>query len=305
MSNIKRILLIGSSGQVSWELLRCVQPLGEVISASRTPSKLLQSQIVDLADPDSIRHVIREVKPAIVLNAAAYTAVDKAEEEPELAYKVNGTAPGILAEECLRLKALLIHYSTDYVFDGNQTQPYTELDTVNPHSVYGASKLAGEQAIANQGGRYLILRTAWVYGLRGKNFLLTIQRLASTRSELKIVDDQIGAPTWSRMIAQATAHIIAQLYSPLYQLDIEELSGIYHLTCAGQTSWYEFAKAIIAESEKQPRVLPIPSRDYPTPASRPAHSVLSNKKLAKTFGVTLPVWNKALKLCLNDRLVPF
>jgi dTDP-4-dehydrorhamnose reductase len=305
MSNIKRILLIGPSGQVGWELLRCVQPLGQVISASRNPSKLLQSQIVDLADPDSIRHVIREVKPAIVLNAAAYTAVDKASVESELAYKVNGTAPGILAEECLRLKALLIHYSTDYVFDGNQTQPYTEFDIVNPLGVYGASKLAGEQAITNQGGQYLILRTAWVYGLRGKNFLLTIQRLASTRSELKIVDDQIGAPTWSRMIAQATAHIMAQLYSPLYQLDIEELSGIYHLTCAGQTSWYEFAKAIIAESEKQPQVLPIPSRDYPTPASRPAHSVLSNKKLAKTFGVTLPVWNKALKLCLNDRLVSF
>ncbi len=305
MSHIKRILLIGPSGQVGWELLRCIQPLGEVISASRTPSKLLQSQIVDLADPDSIRHVIREVKPAIVLNAAAYTAVDKAEEESELAYKINGTAPGILAEECLRLKALLVHYSTDYVFDGNQTQPYIELDTKNPLGVYGASKLAGEQAIANQGGQYLILRTAWVYGLRGKNFLLTIQRIASTSEELKIVDDQIGAPTWSRMIAQATAHIMAQLYSPLYQLDIEELSGIYHLTCAGQTSWYEFAKAIIVESEKQPRVLPITSRDYPTPASRPAHSVLSNKKLAKTFGVTLPVWNKALKLCLNDRLVPF
>jgi dTDP-4-dehydrorhamnose reductase len=305
MSHIKRILLIGPSGQVGWELLRCIQPLGEVISASRTPSKLLQSQIVDLADPDSIRHVIREVKPAIVLNAAAYTAVDKAEEESELAYKINGTAPGILAEECLRLKALLVHYSTDYVFDGNQTQPYIELDTKNPLGVYGASKLAGEQAIANQGGQYLILRTAWVYGLRGKNFLLTIQRRAKTRSELSIVDDQIGAPTWSRMIAQATAHIMAQLYSPLYQLDIEELSGIYHLTCAGQTSWYEFAKAIIVESEKQPRVLPITSRYYPTPASRPAHSVLSNKKLAKTFGVTLPVWNKALKLCLNDRLVPF
>ncbi len=294
---MKKILLIGPSGQVGWELLRCLL-FGDVIAAGRSPNKLRQA-IIDLANPDSIRRVIREIKPAIVLNAAAYTAVDKAEEEPELAYEINGRAPGILAEECLRLNALLVHYSTDYVFDGSHTQPYTEIDTVKPLGVYGATKLAGEQAMMSVGGQYLILRTAWVYGRRGKNFLLTMQRLAKEREELKVVADQIGAPTWSRMIAQATAQIIAQLYSPLYQLDIEELSGLYHLTCAGETNWYEFAKAIIAQSEKQPRVLPITTSDYPTPAKRPAYSVLSQTKLVETFNVILPVWDRALTLCLT------
>ncbi len=164
--------------------------------------------------------------------------------------------------------------------------------------MYGASKLAGEQAIQAVGGSYLILRTAWVYGLRGKNFLLTMQRLAKDRDELKVVADQIGAPTWSRMIAETTAHIVTQLRSPLHSHNIEELSGIYHLTCAGQTNWYEFAKAIMAPLEKQPRILPITTADYPTPAQRPAYSVLSNAKLLETFGLALPAWDRALELCL-------
>ncbi len=294
----KRILLIGPNGQVGWELLRCVQPLGQVFAVKRNSSEPGQT-CMDLADPDSIRSVIHEIKPAIILNAAAYTAVDKAEEDSELAHTINGTAPGILAEESLRLKSLLIHYSTDYVFDGNNTQPYTETDAVNPLGVYGASKLAGEQAIQAVGGQYLILRTAWVYGSRGQNFLLTMQRLTKERDELKIVADQIGAPTWSRMIAQATAQILAQRDSPLHPIDIEGLSDIYHLTCAGQTNWYEFAKAIIAQSEKQPRVLPITTADYPAPAKRPTYSVLSNAKLSKTFGITLPSWDRALQLCLD------
>jgi len=293
----KKILLIGPTGQVGWELQRCVQTLGEVVAVDKIDST---QAYIDLADPDSIRQVIRDVKPTIILNAAAYTAVDKAEEDAELAHAINATALGILAEESLRLKSLLIHYSTDYVFNGKQTQPYTETDEVNPLGVYGTTKLAGEQAIQAVGGQYFILRTAWVYGLRGKNFLLTMQRLAKERNELKVVADQFGAPTWSRMIAQATTHLLTQLESPLYQLDIEALSGIYHLTCAGQTSWYDFAKAIIAQSDKQVRVLPLTTAEYPTPTERPAYSVLSNAKLAKTFGITLPAWDRALDLCLKS-----
>jgi len=291
----KIILLIGPNGQVGWELRRCVQTLGKVISVGRSYSEVTP---MDLADPDSIRRVIREVKPTLILNAAAYTAVDQAEQEPELAHKINSIAPGILAEESLRLKTLLIHYSTDYVFNGHHTLPYLESEPVNPLGVYGTSKFAGEQAIQAIGGQYLIFRTAWIYGTRGKNFLLTMQRLAKEREELKVVADQIGAPTWSRMIAEATIHIVAQLFSPQHQVDIERFSGIYHLTCAGQTNWYEFAKAIIARSEKQPRILPITTADYPTPAKRPAYSVLSNAKLANTFGITLPHWKKALELCM-------
>lgn len=291
--NKPRILLIGPTGQVGWELLRCAQTLGEVVAVSRNSSPSL-----DLANPDTIRNAIREVKPTIILNAAAYTAVDKAEQEPQLAHVINGTAPGILAEEALRLQALLIHYSTDYVFNGQNSQPYTEQDLVNPISVYGASKLAGEQAIQAVDGRYFIFRTAWVYGMRGKNFLLTIQRLAREREELRVVADQLGAPTWSRTIAEVTTQILAQLGSPLCRTPLEALKGIYHLTCGGQTNWYEFAKAIVVHGDKPPRVVPITTADYSTPAKRPAYSVLSNEKLTNTLGLTLPLWDRALELCL-------
>lgn len=291
----KNILLIGTTGQVGWELLRCLQPLGHVIAAGRN------CQInLDLTQVDSIRQVIREIKPDLIINAAAYTAVDKAETETQLAYQINGTAPGILAEESLRLKnTILIHYSTDYVFNGQHSQPYTELDPVNPLGVYGASKLAGEQAIQAVGGCYFILRTAWVYGLRGKNFLLTIQRLAQEREELTVVNDQIGAPTWSRLIAEATADLSAQLLAPFIS-NIEKFIGIYHLTCGGQTNWYEFAKIIIEYAEQSPRLLPITTAQYPTPAKRPAYSVLSNEKLANTFGMVLPTWDHAVKICLTS-----
>jgi dTDP-4-dehydrorhamnose reductase len=291
----KKILLIGPNGQVGWELLRCLQPLGHVIAAGRN------CQIhLDLTQVDSIRQVIREIQPDLIINAAAYTAVDKAETEAQLAYQINSTAPGILAEESLRLKnTILIHYSTDYVFNGQHSQPYTELEPVNPLGVYGASKLAGEQAIQAVGGYYFILRTAWVYGLRGKNFLLTIQRLAQEREELTIVNDQIGAPTWSRLIAEATTCLSAQLLAPFIQ-NRENFTGIYHLTCGGQTSWYEFAKMIIEYAEKSPRLLPITTAQYPTPAKRPAYSVLSNEKLATTFGIILPTWDNALKICLTS-----
>lgn len=204
---MKRILLIGKNGQVAWELQRTLATLGEIITVGR--------EQLDVANAASIRQVIRETKPQIIVNATAYTAVDKAEAEPELAMQVNGVAPGIMAEEAKRLDALLVHYSTDYVFDGTKQGAYVEEDVPNPLSVYGKTKLAGEQAIQATGAKHLILRTSWVYGARGKNFLLTILRLAKERPELKIVDDQIGAPTWSRMIAEATAQILAQCFSPL------------------------------------------------------------------------------------------
>ncbi|OQW94538.1 MAG: dTDP-4-dehydrorhamnose reductase [Beggiatoa sp. IS2] len=296
----RRILLIGSNGQIGWELWRCLQPLGQVFALVREPNEHMAAYL-DLTDPISIREAVREVKPAVIVNAGAYTAVDKAEQEPELAHAINGIAPGILAEEAHRLSALLVHYSTDYVFDGQHTVPYVEHDTVNPLSVYGTSKLAGEEAIQAVGGHYLILRTAWIYGLRGKNFLLTVQRLARERSELKIVNDQFGAPTWSRLVAETTAQIIAHIYSSLNDREMAGIGGIYHLTCAGQTTWYEFAQAIVAQMERQPQVLPITTAEYPTPAKRPAYSVLANDKLANTFGLTMPAWDVALELCLTSQ----
>jgi len=296
---LKRILLIGPRGQIGWELLRAAQPLGQVFPVGRSTNEQMLIHL-DLSDIDSIRSVIREIRPDIILNAAAYTAVDNAEGESELVKIINGVAPGIIAEEAARIKALFVHYSTDYVFDGKQTRPYTEQDAVSPASSYGESKLVGEQAVQKVGGKYLILRTSWVYGARGKNFLLTMQRLAKERGELKIVADQIGTPTWSRMIAEATVHILAQLYSPVCSGNIEDVSGIYHLTCSGKTTWYDFAKAIIAPLPNRPKILPITTAEYPTPAKRPAYSVLSNAKLMRTFGVALPAWDVALKLCLEN-----
>ena len=223
-----RILLTGKNGQVGWELQRTLAPLGEVV--------VLDRRQLDLSDPDQIRERVREISPDLIVNAAAYTAVDRAEAEPEPAMAVNGTAPGLLAEEAKRIGAAIIHYSTDYVFDGAKTTPYTEEDAPNPLNVYGRTKLAGEQAVQAAGVPHLILRTSWVYGMRGKNFLLTILRLAREREELKIVDDQIGAPTWSRTIAEATAQILTSGAWP-----VSGASGIYHLTASGSTSWYGFA----------------------------------------------------------------
>jgi dTDP-4-dehydrorhamnose reductase len=288
-----KILLTGKSGQVGWELQRTLACLGEVIALDR--------QTLDLARLDSLRATIREIKPNLIVNAAAYTAVDKAESEPELAYAVNGVAPGVMAEEAKRLNALLVHYSTDYVFDGAKTFPYTEEDTPNPINVYGKTKLAGERAIQAVGGAYLIFRASWVYGARGKNFLLTILRLAKKREELRIVDDQRGAPTWSRLIGEATASIVSHLFRERSQADLA--SEIYHVTCAGDASWYDFARAIIDRSsfkERKPSIIAIPTAEYPLPACRPSYSGLSSSKLYKTFGVALPHWRYALTLCLDE-----
>ncbi len=297
----RKVLLTGKNGQVGWELQRTLAPLGEVIAADR--------RTMDLSDPDSIRGAIRGIKPDLIVNAAAYTAVDQAESEPEPAMAINGMAPGIMAEEAKRLGAAIVHFSTDYVFDGAKQGPYTEQDPPNPMGVYGKSKLAGEQAVQQAGAPHIIFRTSWVYGARGKNFLLTIRRLAKERNRLKIVDDQIGAPTWCRMIAEASAQILAQAFAPMTPdpLPIAEVSGLYHLTCAGQTSWYGFAQAILARSQPAvsgpqaiPELLPIPTSEYPLPAKRPANSVLSNAKLRQTFGLALPEWDKALALCLDE-----
>lgn len=306
-----KILLTGKNGQVGWELQRTLAPLGQVVT--------MDHQTMDLSNPDSIRSVIREVKPDLIVNPAAYTAVDKAESEPELAMAVNGIAPGIMAEEAKKLGAAMIHYSTDYVFDGSKTSPYAEEDIPNPINVYGKTKLAGEQAIQAVGIPHLILRTSWVYGMRGRNFLLTILRLAKERDELRIVDDQIGAPTWSRMIAEATAQIIAQSASPLmYDLSrplsrcksesreggaprpslLTQYSGVYNLTAAGRTSWCGFTQEILENAQAGTRVIPIPTTDYPLPAPRPLLSLLSDDKLAKTFSMNLPAWDDSLALCM-------
>lgn len=284
-----KILLTGKNGQVGRELEKTLSGLGSLIALDR--------QGLDLNSADAIRSLVRELKPDIIVNAAAYTAVDRAETEPGPAMQVNAIAPGILAEEALRLNALLVHYSTDYVFDGTRHSPYTELDPPNPLSQYGHSKLAGERAICAAASDFLILRTSWVYGAQGRNFLDTIQRLGSQREEISIVNDQFGAPTWSREIARATARIV-QLY--LKHPDPQRLHGIYHLTAQGETTWFGFAQAaaqmgLFSGLAQQPRLLPISTEQYPAPARRPAYSVLSNEKLRDTFGFMLPHWEDSLR----------
>jgi dTDP-4-dehydrorhamnose reductase len=288
-----KILLIGKNGQVGWELRRALAPLGEVVAVG--------SQELDLTQADRIRSIVDELRPQLIVNAAAYTAVDKAESEPEVAMAINGVAPGILAEAAGKCGASLIHYSTDYVFDGTNSLPYTEEDAPNPMSVYGKTKLAGEIAIARTNIPYLIFRTSWVYGLRGKNFLLTILRLAREREELRIVGDQFGAPTWCRGIAEVTGLAVAATGGKF-----GDKSGIYHLTGAGETTWHKFTKEIIdlyGASHPQElmvkRVLDITTSEYPTPAQRPMYSVLSGKKLSEQFGLAMPSWESQLRLSLE------
>ena len=288
---MSRILITGKTGQVGYELERSLQGLGEIIAVDRSQ--------MDLADLDQVRDVIRRVKPTLIVNPAAYTAVDKAESEPELALRINGEAPGVMAEEARKLGAALIHYSTDYVFDGTKKGAYLETDPTCPVNVYGNSKLAGEQAIAASGVAHLILRTSWIYSTHGKNFLLTMRRLAQEREELGIVSDQYGAPTWSRTIADTTAHIVAQSLAAADQAAWwNARSGLYHLTAQGSTTWFGFTEAIMAHSSiaKKPRLKPILAQDYPVPAKRPANSVLSSQRLIETF-CGLPQWQQALALC--------
>ncbi|MCX7155318.1 MAG: dTDP-4-dehydrorhamnose reductase [Rhodocyclales bacterium] len=288
-----KILLTGAAGQLGRELKRSLACLGELVACDRSQ--------LDLAQPDALRTAVRAIAPTVVVNAAAYTQVDKAEAEPAVAEAINAVAPGILAEEARRLGALLIHYSTDYVFDGTKPTPYTEDDTPEPLAVYGRSKHAGEQAIAAAGGRHLIFRTSWVYGLHGANFMKTMLRLGrewdELRAPLRVVGDQVGAPTWTRHLADVTALIVARKEVP---------DGLYHLAAAGETSWHGYAEAIFAAAQaaglldKSPMVHRITSADYPLPAPRPANSRLDCSCFRRDFGLALPDWHTGLIDCLAD-----
>lgn len=287
------ILITGVNGQVGYELLRSMQGLGRVVGLDRAA--------LDLTDLDRVREFVRKAKPALIVNPAAYTAVDKAETDEAAARRLNAEVPAVLAEEAARCRATLIHYSTDYVFDGTKDAPYLEDDPVNPQNVYGQTKLEGEQAIAASDCAHLILRTSWVYGRRGKNFLLTMLRLGAEKPELRVVSDQIGAPTWSNTIATLTAHIAAQGLAAGDEQWWHARSGIYHLSAAGETTWYGFAKAIF-EMDKptaSASVVPISSDQYPVPALRPANSRMSQRKLSNVFGLDVPDWHDALQLCMS------
>ncbi|WP_460140509.1 dTDP-4-dehydrorhamnose reductase [Pseudomonas sp. S2_E01] len=284
-----RILISGQHGQVSTELQHHLKTLGELVVLGRTE--------FDLTNPQQLRQQVRRVRPDLIINAAAYTAVDQAENESQVAFAINATAPGILAEEAAQLGIALIHYSTDYVFDGNKSTPYNEDDAPNPLGVYGQSKLAGEQAITAVQGQHLILRTSWVYSNHGRNFLLTMQRLLQEKPELRVVADQIGAPTWAGTIAQSTRALIER-----WQAGQSGAWGTYHLSAQGETSWFGFAQAIgdalRAQGKACANLLPIPSSDYPTPAARPLNSRLDGQRLQREWGVSQPDWQTALRECL-------
>ena len=288
-----RILVTGANGQVGWELRRSLAAMGSVVALDRGA--------FDLTQPDAMRATIREIEPAVLVNAAAYTAVDRAESEPDLAMAINGVAPGVMAEEMARLGGILIHYSTDYVFDGAGQTPWTELDTPNPVSVYGRTKLAGECAIAAVGAGHLILRTSWVYGRRGSNFVRTIIRLALERDELRVVADQTGAPTWSGDLADWTAAIVSRLLEP--QTSTSQAAGIFHLVASGRTTWHGLAQAVVRLApelahRRQVVVVPIESAEYPLPAKRPAFSVLDTARVHEVFGIAPRHWENALIRCL-------
>jgi len=288
-----RILLFGGNGQVGTELRRSLAPLGEVIATNRS-GLLPDGELCERADfdaPETLAVLIERIAPDIVVNAAAYTAVDRAEDEVDAAFRANADAPRLIAEACQQRDTLLVHYSTDYVFDGHGTRPYREDDPVAPLGVYGASKFAGEQAIRTSGARHLIFRTAWVYAAHGSNFLRTMLRLAGERDELRVVADQVGSPTPAGLIADVTAQVLRQ--SPTQ-------SGLWHLTAAGECSWHSFAEAIVKDARalgvlaRRPSVVPITTADYPTRAARPAYSVLDCSRLEEGFGIRLPRWQDAL-----------
>jgi dTDP-4-dehydrorhamnose reductase len=308
------ILLTGKNGQIGAELLRFLPQLGEVVALDR--------EQLDLSKPDDISRAIREIRPQIIVNAAAYTAVDQAETDEAMAQAVNGEAPGAMAKEAKKIGAALVHYSTDYIFDGSKKAPYDETDAANPINVYGKTKLAGEQAIRSSGVAHLIFRTAWVYATRGRNFLLTILRLATEREELRIVSDQVGAPTCASDVAAATSKILTGICGRNNgSFVFSEIGGIYHMSAAGQTTWYDFANTILEKAGASSqdlawlaaatqgrqliarRVVPIPAEEFRSPTHRPAYSVLSNSRLVKTFGVALPDWRTQLQRCfLSDSI---
>ncbi len=291
-----KILLTGPTGQVGWELMRSLLPLGEIITVDRRQA--------DFNSPDSLRPLVRENRPDVIINAAAYTKVDQAEDEEDTARRINSDAPAILAEEAGKIRSLLIHYSTDYVFDGEKRTPYTETDSPNPLNAYGRTKLWGEQSIQASGCNFLILRTSWVYSARGNNFVRTMLRLFEQRQELKVVSDQYGTPTWARLVSDVTAQILPQI---VQQISLDRYqSDIFNLTAAGETSWFDFAEAVKIEAMRtnpvaaDVNIRPISSSRYQQKAKRPVNSRLSVNKLSNRFGLALPAWMDCLHLCIND-----
>jgi len=299
----RRILLLGRNGQVGWELQRALAPLGEIVAAGTTADGELR---VDFADPASLAPLVRRLRPAVIVNAAAHTAVDKAESEPQLAQALNADAPGVLAREAAALGALLVHYSTDYVFDGSGSQPRNEDAPTAPLSVYGRTKLAGEEQVRAAGCRHLILRTSWVYAARGGNFAKTMLRLAAEREQLRVVADQVGAPTGAELIADVTAHAM------LRTLADDGLCGTYHCVAGGETSWHGYAAHVIERARRLGRALKLPpeglqaiaTSDYPLPAARPLNSRLSTGRLQARFGLTLPHWRFGVDRMLDEILNP-
>lgn len=290
-----RILLIGANGQVGWELCRTLAGLGEVIAASIEGD---HGPVIDLMDAASLARLVHDAKPDAVVNAAAYTAVDKAEIDRETARRINADAVGELGALLAARGVPIIHYSTDFVFSGTLDRPYTEDDVPDPLNVYGETKLGGERALLESGAKSLIFRTSWVYGVRGANFLLTMLRLFRERDELRVVDDQIGSPTWSRMLAEMTALVLYRVLRG--ELDLEQVGGLYNLTGSGQVSWYGFANAILESSGLDSNLIPIPTSEYPAPAKRPMYSVLDNSRFRKTFGLIMPDWRLSLDQCLEQ-----
>ncbi|WP_316365137.1 dTDP-4-dehydrorhamnose reductase [Candidatus Thiodiazotropha sp. CDECU1] len=291
-----KVLLLGSDGQVGWELQRTLSVISEVVNTTLSGQGGLP---LDLLDRDAVAATVRQARPDFIINAAAHTAVDKAETEVDLSRRLNADAPELLGQLAAELGATVIHYSTDFVFSGDRDQPYKEEDETSPLSVYGQTKLEGEQRLLATGADALVLRTSWVYGNHGNNFMLTMMRLFREKGQLSVVDDQVGAPTWSRMIAEATAQIVHQL-----GMATDESApplGTYHLTAAGVTSWYGFATRILELMGDTCKLQPIPTAEYPTPAKRPAYSVLDNTKLKRTFGLQLPDWKDSLQQCMADR----
>jgi len=300
MTKALRILLLGKGGQVGWELQRALAPLGELVALDFDSSDLCG----DFTNLDGLAQTVRAVNPDVIVNAAAHTAVDKAESEPELARTINALAPGIIAQEAARIGALLVHYSTDYVFDGGGDVPWREEDATGPLSVYGSTKLEGEQLIAASGCQHLIFRTSWVYAARGGNFAKTMLRLAAERDRLTVINDQIGAPTGADLLADVTAHAIRAVRARA------ALAGTYHLVAAGETSWYDYARHVIGFALAQGRPLklgvddvePVPTSSFPTPAKRPANSRLDTRKLRENFGLELPSWQTGVDRMLTEVL---
>lgn len=290
------ILIVGANGQVGWELQRTMAPLGSIIGADVSP--IAGGVVLDLTHPETLAAVVEAIKPSVIINAAAYTAVDRAESEPELATVVNTIAVAELGRLAAKANIPIVHYSTDFVFSGVKTTPYLEDDLTGPLNVYGATKLAGEQALLASGAACLVLRTSWVYGVRGRNFLLTMRELFNGQSEVRVVDDRTGSPTWSRLLAEVTAQVVGR--SLCGEVDFAGIQGVYHVSGGGSVTWYGFAQAIHEHIGSSCRLIPVSSYDYPAPAPRPVYSVLDNGKLQKVFGISLPHWQRALDWCCRD-----